>query len=134
MSEIDESGSDERRRDEEEIADATESLPGSEPALLDATDEEISWFLIGSGILLTLILLLRRPKRVVDWLIPLGLIGAGLFFLYHQGQVLWNRREARKQTAIEVIQAELEKLDPIARVEVLKAVGEQQLGIDEAKR
>lgn len=93
------------------------------------TDELIPWFLFGSGALLGLILFLRRPRKFTDWLIPIGLIGAGLFSLYRRGKTLWNRRAARIRTAQEIIMTELDALDPIARAEVLKFVAERQLGI-----
>ena len=83
--------------------------------------EDIGWLLIGGGIVGSLVTLLRRRRRVADWALHLGLICAG-------AGVLLQRRRKRMDRAQESILAELDTLDPIARVQVLKAVAEQQLG------
>lgn len=112
---------------------AEQNVVKGESTSPDEYDEEITWFLVGSGVFLTLILLIRRPKRFVDWLIPLSLIGAGLFFLYRQGEILLQKRQARMRAAQQVILAELDALDPVARAQVLKAVTEAQLNISTAE-
>lgn len=91
--------------------------------------EEITWLLVGSGIVAALTLLLRRRQRTVDWLIPVGLIGAGIIFLLLRAKTLLQRREARMETARQVILAELDALDPIARAQVIKAVLESEVPI-----
>jgi hypothetical protein len=67
---------------------------------------------------------IRGQRSLTDWLIPVGLAGAGV-------AILLNRRETHIEEAEQNIMAELEGLDPVAKAQVLKAVAEQQLGIQD---
>ena len=98
-----------------EIADA-------EPYRLPTPSRnDIGWLLIGGGVVGSLVTLLRRRRRVADWVVHFGLVCAGAC-------VLLQRRQKHMHHAEENILAELDHLDPIARAQVLKAVAEQQLG------
>ena len=101
----------------------TESVSTS----LDSHKEELTWLLVGSGIVAALILLIRRHQRFIDWLIPLGLIGGGVFFIQKEGRVMLRKRDDRIHIAEQNILAELDPLDPIAKAQVLKSVAESEL-------
>ncbi len=104
---------------EDDIATVDSSMgPYGLPA---PSREGIGWLLVGGGIVGSLVTLLRRRRKLADWVVHLGLIGAG-------AGILLQRRRVHMDQAQESILAELETLDPIARVQVLKAVAEQQLG------
>ncbi len=83
-------------------------------------EEDIAWLLVGGGVVGALIALVRDRRGLADWLLPVGLVGAGL-------AILLERRQAHLDDAQENILAELDSLDPIARAQVLTAVAEQQL-------
>jgi hypothetical protein len=87
--------------------------------------EDLAWLLVAGGVVTALILIIRGQRRFTDWLIPASLAGAGV-------AVLLKRREAHIGEAEQNIMAELEGLDPVAKAQVLKAVAEQQLGIQES--
>ena len=76
--------------------------------------------LVGGGVLGTLYLLIKRNQNVFSWLIPLGMIAAGID-LY-----LKDRQERIKQTG-DLIASQLDELDPIARAEVVKYLAEQEM-------
>lgn len=83
--------------------------------------EDVGWLLVGSGAIGALVALRKSRRGLVDWLLPLGLFGVGF-------GILLSQRRTRMDSAEEQIMAELDKLDPIARAQVLKAVAEEQLG------
>jgi hypothetical protein len=87
-----------------------------------SSSEDIAWLLVAGGVVSALVLTIRGQRSLTDWLIPVGLAGAGI-------AILAKRREAHIGEAEQNIMAELEPLDPVARAQVLKAVAEQQLGI-----
>ncbi len=78
--------------------------------------------LLGAGLAGSLATLLRRRRRVSDWAAPLALSGAGV-------AILLERRQSRIDEAEDAIVSELERLDPIARAQVLKAVGQKTLAL-----
>jgi len=83
--------------------------------------EQLALVLVGGGAVGALITLLRSRRGPLDWVVSLSLMGAGLSFLL-------EGRQEHIHDAEEVILAELEGLDPIARAQVLKTVAERQLG------
>ena len=91
----------------------------------DSGAEDIAWLLVAGGVVGALVMTIRGQRSLTDWLIPVGLAGAGV-------AILLKRRETRIGEAQQNIMAELEGLDPVARAQVLKAVAEQQLNIQES--
>ena len=83
--------------------------------------DEIGWLLVGGGLLGSLVNLLRGRHGPVDWLVPLSLAGLGF-------GVLLQGRQSDMDSAEKAILAELDKLDPIARAQVLKAVAKDEVG------
>ena len=88
--------------------------------LTDPDAGELATILVGGGVLGTLYLLVKRNQNVFSWLIPLGMIAAGVD-LY-----LKDRQERIKQTG-DLIASQLDELDPIARAEVVKYLAEQEM-------
>ena len=91
--------------------------------------KDIGWLLVGGGVVGALVTLLRGQRSLVDFAVPLSLIGLG-------SCVLLKRRQTHMAAAEESIRAELDNLDPIARAQVLKAVAREQMsrlpGVDPA--
>ena len=81
---------------------------------------DIGWLLVGGGAIASLIALLRREQHATDWVLPVGLIAAG-------GSMLINSRQGQMEAAEASILAELDKLDPIARAQVLKSVAAEEV-------
>jgi hypothetical protein len=81
--------------------------------------------MIGSGLLVGALMLTRRRRGFFTWAIPGAVLGLGVVLL---ADVLLDQRAERIGEAEEHIAEELASLDPIARAQVLKSVGEQQLG------
>ena len=81
---------------------------------------DIGWLLMGGGVVTSLIALLRREQHATDWVLPVGLIAAG-------GGILINSRQGQMEAAETSILAELDKLDPIARAQVLKSVATEEV-------
>lgn len=85
--------------------------------------KDIGWLLVGGGVVGALVTLLRGQRSLTDWAVPLSLIGLG-------SSVLLKRRQTHMEAAEESIRAELERLDPIARAQVLKTVlGKEVAGL-----
>ncbi len=80
--------------------------------------------MIAVGIVAGALMLLRGRRGFFVWAIPGALIGAGIIMLADVG--LDTRSERIAETE-ELIEAELASLDPIARAQVLKGVGERQV-------
>lgn len=88
--------------------------------LTDPDAGQLATMLVGGGVLGTLYLLVKRNQNVFSWLIPLGMIAAGID-LY-----LKDRQERIKETG-DLIASQLDELDPIARAEVVKYLAEQEM-------
>lgn len=89
--------------------------------LLASQDQkQIGWLLFGGGTIGSLYLIFKRDRNILSWLIPLGMIAAGVELL------LKDRRERIQQTG-DRITAQLDELDPITRAEVIKYVAEQEI-------
>ena len=68
---------------------------------------------------------IRGKRRLTDWLVPFGLGGAGAAFLLKE-------RKARIGQAEQSIMAQLDRLHPVAKAQVLKAVAEKEFNIKES--
>ncbi|MHB1017525.1 MAG: hypothetical protein ACYC2X_06535 [Coriobacteriia bacterium] len=79
---------------------------------------------IGGGLLVGVLTLARRRRGFFAWAIPGAILGLGVVLLT---DVLLDTRGERMVEAEERISEELASLDPIARAQVLKAVGERQM-------
>lgn len=84
-----------------------------------AQSRKIAWLLIGGGVALTIFLILRGPRKFIAWLVPIGLIGGGLALLSQQ-------RRAKLNAVTQRVLAEMDGLGPVAKVQVLIAVGREQ--------
>ena len=80
--------------------------------------------MVGVGIVAAAFLMLRRRRGLFVWLIPGAFIGVGLAIL---ADVVLDTRSCRIAETEESIAAELASLDPIARAQVLKNVGEREV-------
>jgi len=104
--------------------DASQDRAETEPSGIPLPSlQSISWSLIAGGALGALANLLTGRRRLMDWIVPVSLLGLGAGVLLQQRQ---TRLEATQQTII----AELDALDPVARAQVLQAVAKDQLGWD----
>ena len=81
---------------------------------------QLSSLLIGGGVLGSLYLLIKKNQNIFSWLIPVGMMAAGID-LY-----LKDRQERIKATG-DLITSQLDELDPIARAEVVKYLAEQEM-------
>lgn len=82
--------------------------------------QQLSSLLIGGGVLGSLYLLIKKNQNIFSWLIPVGMMAAGID-LY-----LKDRQERIKATG-DLITSHLDELDPIARAEVVKYLAEQEM-------
>ena len=82
--------------------------------------KDIGWLLVGGGLVGSLVNILRGDRGPVDWLIPVSLAGLGF-------GVLLSHRQSQMDSAEGTILAELDRLDPIARAQVLKAVAKDEI-------
>lgn len=80
--------------------------------------------LVGAGLLMAAFTVLRRRRGFFAWAIPGALIAAGAVLV--ADTALDSRRERIAETQAD-IEEQLASLDPIARAQVLKRVGESQL-------
>lgn len=80
---------------------------------------------IGGGLLVGALTLNHKRRGFFAWAIPGAILGLGIVLL---ADVLLDARDERIDEVEEHIAEELASLDPIARAQVLKTVGEQQLG------
>ena len=81
---------------------------------------QAAWLLIVGGVVLALVLILRGPRKLLAWAVPLGLIGAGI-------AILAQHRQARLNAVAEQILADLDGLDLVAKAQVLFAVAREVL-------
>jgi hypothetical protein len=81
---------------------------------------QIAGILVGGGILGSLYLLVRRSRNFLSWIVPIGLMAAGIS-LY-----LKDRQERVEQSGDQII-AQLDELDPITRAEVVRYVAEHEI-------
>lgn len=80
--------------------------------------------MVGVGIVAMAFLMLRRRRGLFVWLVPGAFIGVGLAIL---ADVVLDTRSYRIAETEESIASELAALDPIARAQVLKNVGEREV-------
>ena len=80
---------------------------------------QMASILVGGGVLGSIYLLIKKIRNPFSWIIPLGMIAAGID-LY-----LKDRQERIKQTG-DLIRSQLDELDPVARAEVVKYLAEQE--------
>ena len=96
--------------------DASQDSAETEPLGIPLPSlESISWSLIAGGALVALTNLLTGRRRLMEWIVPVSLLGLG-------AGVLLQQRQTRLEASQEKIIAELDALDPIARAQVLQAV------------
>lgn len=86
--------------------------------------QEIAGLLVAGGVVWGLVLVIRGKRGLKDWLVPLGLAGAGV-------AIFAKERKTRIGEAEQKVMAELDGLDPVAKAQVLKTVAEQELHIRE---
>ncbi len=79
---------------------------------------------IGGGLLVGALMISRKRRGFSAWAIPGALFGLGIVLLL---DVVFDARTERIEAAEGRISAELASLDPIARAQVLRSVGEQQV-------
>jgi hypothetical protein len=80
--------------------------------------------LLGAGIVAGVLMATRRRRGFFAWAIPGAILAAAVVLL---ADVILDVRSERIGEAEALIEAELADLDPIARAQVLKAVGERQI-------
>lgn len=80
--------------------------------------------LLGAGLVAGVLMLTRHRKGFFAWAIPGAILAAAVVMLT---DVVLDVRTERIDEAEALITAELAELDPIARAQVLKAVGEKQV-------
>ncbi len=102
------------------MAEHKSDVENKQLSSLDTLD--MSWLLVGSGVIGALLLLIRRDRRIVAWAISAGLTLAGATLLMEQRQSHIDQAEQR-------ILEELDGLDPVARAQVLKNIAVQELDI-----
>lgn len=104
-----------------EIEQNLEPMESKELSIPKPSKEDIGWLLVGGGLAGSLVNILRGDRGLVDWLIPVSLAGLGF-------GVLLSHRQSQMDSAEDTILAELDKLDPIARAQVLKSVAQDEVG------
>jgi hypothetical protein len=87
--------------------------------------QAIAGLLVVGGVVLGLVQVIRGKRGLTDWLLPLGLAGAGV-------AVFVTERKARISEAEQKVMAELDGLDPVAKAQVLKAVADKEFHIQES--
>jgi dTDP-D-glucose 4,6-dehydratase len=80
---------------------------------------QMVWLLVGGGTLGSLYLIVKKNRNIFSWIIPVGMMAAGIDLL------LKDRQERIKQTGDQIM-SQLDELDPIARAEVVKYLAEQE--------
>lgn len=80
--------------------------------------------LLGAGVAAGILMATRRRRGFFAWAIPGAILAAAIVMLT---DVVLDVRNERMEEAEEVIEAQLAELDPVARAQVLKSVGERQI-------
>ena len=80
---------------------------------------QMASILVGGGVLGSIYLLIKKIRNPFSWIIPLGMIAAGI-------DLFLKDREQRIQQTGDQIMSQLDELDPIARAEVVKYLAEQE--------
>ena len=80
---------------------------------------QMASILVGGGVLGSIYLLIKKVRNPFSWIIPLGMIAAGIDLL------MKDRQEQIKQTGDQIM-SQLDELDPIARAQVVKYLAEQE--------
>ena len=88
-----------------------------------ASEERIAWLFFGGGVVGALLVVASGRRSLLDWAVPLGLFGAS-------AAILFKRRQTTLEAAERSILGELDRLDPIARAQVLASVAKRQLRRD----
>ncbi len=86
--------------------------------------KEMGLLLLGGGAVGALVTRLRKDRHLGDWALPVCLAAAGTALLV-------KRRRSDMQQAQDAILDEMDHLDPIAKAQVLKAVGQKLIGLDD---
>jgi hypothetical protein len=81
---------------------------------------QMVWLLVGGGTLGSLYLIVKKNRNIFSWIIPVGMMAAGIDLL------LKDRQERIKQTGDQIM-SQLDELDPIARAEVVKYLAEKEM-------
>jgi hypothetical protein len=100
-----------------EVESSTTALDQFRASLSD--QNQAGWFLVVSGVIGAVLLIIRGGRQILGWLVVAGMVGGGAFLLLQE-------RQERIDTATENIVAELDALDPVARAQVLAALAEQE--------
>lgn len=85
---------------------------------------EAGLVLVGVGAVVGAAVLLKWRRSLLAWALPGALLAAGAVLL---ADALLDTRSERIDEAGRAIEDELAQLDPLARAQVLKRVGESQL-------
>ena len=101
-----------------EVRDSPTALDQLRESLSDIN--EVGWFLVASGVIGAILLMVRGGRRIGGWLVVTNMIAGGIYMLLKESQ-------ERIDTATENIVAELDALDPVARAQVLKAIAEREI-------
>jgi hypothetical protein len=85
-----------------------------------ADNMQVAGLLIGGGAVWSLYLLIKKNRSIFSWILPVGLVLAGLSLFMKE------RQEKVKLTGDQII-AQLDELDPIAKARVVKYVADQEI-------
>jgi hypothetical protein len=80
--------------------------------------------LLGAGIAAGILMATRRRRGFFAWAIPGAILAAAIVMLT---DVVLDVRSERIEEAEEAIEGELAGLDPVARAQVLRSIGERQI-------
>ena len=81
----------------------------------------VGWLLVGGGVLGSIYLLIEKNRSVFSWVIPVGMIAAGIELF------LKDHRKLVEQTGDQIM-AQLDELDPITKAQVVKYLADQEIG------
>lgn len=80
---------------------------------------QMPYLLVGGGILGALYLLIKKNRNIFSWIVPVGMMAAGIDLLME------DRQERIEQTGNQIM-SQLDDLDPVARAQVVKYLAEQE--------